>query len=76
MAITRYISEMEPDPFGKSASGQLCFFCGDFVHNPGVVWHGSTGQNIYFHAICILQLCDNLIKDAWQIERMGRATGR
>ncbi len=67
--ITRRMSEMEGDPIGGSGAGQCCFFCGEFIHDPAVMWHGSDSQNtnIYLHGPCVLLWTQGLWRDALEL---------
>lgn len=52
--ITRQVPETEPNPFDLSAAGHRCFVCGEFVHDPAVMWSGNDGQQIYLHGECVI----------------------
>jgi hypothetical protein len=66
--VTIKKTEMDPDgdPFGVSARGQICFYCGKFLSDPAVLWHGQTG-NIYLHAACVDRFATALYSDAGRI---------
>jgi hypothetical protein len=67
MSVTRPIRvEWEGDPFGLSAAGQLCFFCGQFVQDPAVMWSGSNSQ-IYLHAACVIDWFPRMLRDALEL---------
>ena len=53
-------------PAYLSAAGHSCFFCGEPVENPSVLWHGGDDQNtnIYFHGECVIRWMPGLWRDA------------
>ena len=72
--ITKRIPETEGNPLDLSAAGHRCFFCGDFVHDPAVVWNGNDehGQQIFFHGECIFDFLSRLSRDALELRYSGR----
>lgn len=76
MAITRRISEMTENPFGLSAAGQRCFHCGKFLQDPAVMWSGSDGQAVYWHAVCAIDWMPRLMRDALTIKYIGHPGDR
>jgi hypothetical protein len=71
MSLTRPVSEFEENPFGLSAAGSRCFFCGELLTDPAVQWHGFTGV-MYLHAECVHALTKRLVRDALEIEYAGK----
>lgn len=65
--ITRDISGVLSCPGYDSATGKMCFFCGEAVQNPAVMWHGLDGNdhitNIYLHPHCIIDWYRGLMRD-------------
>ena len=73
--LTRRVPEAEPNPFDLSAAGHRCFFCGDFVHDPAVVWNGNDegGQQIFLHGPCVITWMPRLMRDALELGYRGQA---
>jgi hypothetical protein len=71
MSLTRHMSEMIEDPFGLSAAGQRCFHCGEFLHDPVVMWSGADGQTIYLHGPCVLDWMPRIMRDALDLKYDG-----
>lgn len=77
MSITRPMAtEWEGDPFGESAAGQRCFFCGEFLDDPAVLWSGPDGQRIYLHGPCVLEWFPRLMRDALALRYRGHPCQR
>ncbi len=72
--ITRPVSESEPNPFDLSAVGHRCFFCGEFLVDPAVVWSGNDGEGrqIYLHGECVFDLCRRIMRDALELHYSGK----
>ncbi len=72
--ITKPMPDTEPDPFGLSAAGHLCFVCGKGVEDPTVVWSGNDGygQQIYLHGECDIKLALGLMRDGLELRYAGR----
>jgi hypothetical protein len=68
MAITHAVTEFQENPFGMSAAGLLCFFCGEFLTDPGVMWHGGNGETVYFHGACVLDWTPRIMRDALELK--------
>lgn len=68
MSITHRITEMMDIPFGLSAVGQRCFYCGEFLQDPAVMWHGNNGQTIYLHGLCVEKWNPKLLRDALELK--------
>lgn len=49
-------------PFFESAPSE-CFCCGEKLTIPCVMWHGATGQDIWLHPPCALNLAMGLVND-------------
>jgi hypothetical protein len=73
MSITHRMTEMSENPFGLSAAGHRCFFCGEFVQDPAVMWSGNDGQTIYLHGPCIERWHLGLLRDALELKYVGRS---
>ena len=73
MSITRRMSEIVGDPFGLSAAGHRCFFCGEFLQDPAVMWSGLDGQTIYLHGPCTENLMLRLLRDALELKYQEKA---
>ncbi len=68
MSITRPMPERAGgDPFGLSAAGLRCFYCGQFVQDPAVTWSGNDGQTIYIHGECVIAWMPGLMRDALEL---------
>jgi hypothetical protein len=65
MSVTKFIPEMEPDPFGESARGLTCFHCGKFLTDPAVMWKGDF--DLYLHADCVSDLFLRMFRDVVEI---------
>jgi len=70
--ITRPVTEFEPNPFGCSAAGHRCHFCGEFLQNPAVMWSGNDGQTIYLHGLCVETWTLRLLRDALELKYHGK----
>ena len=66
------MSEMTEDPFGLSAAGQRCLYCGKFVTDPEVMWSGNDGQTIYLHGPCVLDWTPKIQRDALELKYHGK----
>jgi hypothetical protein len=71
MSLTRHMSEMTENPFGLSAAGHRCFYCGEFLQDPAVMWSGNDGQTIYLHGVCVERLQLGLLRDALELKYHG-----
>jgi len=67
--ITREISGILSCPDCYSATGKLCFYCGEAVQNPAIMWHGNDDRNtdIYFHPDCVIQWTVGIWRDALEL---------
>ncbi len=67
--ITKGMPETEADPFDLSAAGHLCFFCGEFLTDPAVQWHGfhDGSGNVYLHGECVIEWLPRLMRDALEL---------
>lgn len=72
MSITHRMTEMIGDPFGLSAAGQRCFYCGEFLQDPAVMWNGNDGQTIYLHGDCVYRWLPGLVRDATELRYVGK----
>lgn len=72
MSLTRRMTEMSENPFGLSAAGHRCFYCGEFLQDPAVMWDGNDGQIIYLHGLCVERLQLGLLRDALELKYAGR----
>jgi len=72
MSLTHRITEMTEDPFGLSAAGHRCFYCGEFLQNPAVMWSGNDGQTIYLHGECVYCWLPGLMRDATELRYAGK----
>lgn len=55
-------------PFIETVADR-CFFCGEQLHIPAVMWHGHHGtdansQEIWLHPNCVESLAQRLMRDA------------
>jgi hypothetical protein len=58
---------------GVPAEGELCFYCGELVHDPAVVWRGRTDceqclGNICLHPVCAVEFCLRILRDVHEWE--------
>lgn len=67
MSLTRPMTEMQDNPFGLSAVGHRCFFCGEFLQDAAVMWSGNDGQTIYLHCTCVYSWLPGLLRDASEL---------
>jgi hypothetical protein len=44
--LARSVSELEPNTSGHSAAGHRCFFCGELLRDPAVMWSGAGYLNL------------------------------
>jgi len=60
-------------PAYLSASGNVCFYCGEAVQNPCVMWHGlnQRNTNIFLHPQCADRLVFHLASDARKCREVG-----
>jgi len=72
--ITKRVDEIEANPFDLSAVGHRCFFCGEFLVDPAVMWSGNNekGQQIYLHGECVLKWQPGLMRDGLELRHAGR----
>ena len=72
--LTKRVPETKPNPFGLSAAGHRCFFCGEFVQDPAVLWNGNDedGQHIFLHGECVFEFCPRLMRDALELRYKGK----
>ncbi len=70
--ITKRVRETESNPFDLSAAGHRCFYCGQFIQDPAVVWNGNDGQQIYLHGGCVLKWQPGLMRDALELQYCGK----
>lgn len=42
---------------------EFCFFCGNKLTIPCIMWHGNTGDEIYMHPSCTELLIQGLTSD-------------
>ena len=66
------ITSPVPDAQGvaHTAVGQICFLCGELLHDPAVCWLGSTGA-IYLHADCVPDLAIKMFRDVHELRQPG-----
>lgn len=72
MSLTYRMTEMMEDPFGLSAAGHRCFYCGQFLQDPAVMWNGNDGQTIYLHGACVEAWIPGLLIDASELQYVAR----
>ena len=72
--ITKRVPETEANPFDLSAVGHRCFFCGEFLVDPAVVWSGNDGEGrqIYLHGECVFDLCPRIMRDGLELRYSGK----
>ncbi len=73
--ITKRVPETEANPFDLSAAGHRCFFCGQLLQDPAVVWSGNdeNGQQIFLHGQCAADWLPRLMRDALELRYTGKA---
>ena len=73
--ITKRVRETESNPFDLSAAGHRCFFCGEFLVDPAVVWSGNDekGQQISLHGQCVADWLPRLMRDALELRYTDKA---
>lgn len=72
MSLTHHMSELTENPFGLSAAGHRCFHCGEFLHDPAVMWSGNDGQTIYMHGPCVMDWTTRVLRDALELKYQGK----
>jgi hypothetical protein len=76
MAITHPMSEMIENPFDLSAVGHRCFFCGEYLQDPAVLWSGADGQQVYVLGPCVLDWMPRIMHDALALKYAGHPCRR
>ncbi len=73
--ITKRVDEIEANPFDLSAAGHRCFFCGEFLVDPAVMWSGyhDGSGNIYLHPDCVVEWMPRVMRDALELRYHGRS---
>ena len=65
--ITPPLPDDNDDPTEPSAAGHYCFYCGEHLLDPAVLWTGEDGHTVFLHAICTLEWTQELIAEAVEI---------
>lgn len=52
-----------------SALGRRCFFCGEALADPAVVWQGCADEALWLHAECVASLFIRLARDVHEIQK-------
>ena len=58
---------------------ETCFYCGDAVQYPNILWHGSKkgeGTDIFLHPLCARNLSIRLLRDVWEAETKHILAGK
>jgi len=56
--------------FGKEGMcnpTEFCFFCGEKLTLPMVMWHGSNHSEIWLHPNCVRPFCNRMMRDFNQL---------
>ncbi len=71
MSLSGASDSQVTEGFIHTAEGEVCFYCGQHLHDPALHWMGATAT-IYLHPGCWVDVSIRLTLDLYKWQRQGQ----